>query len=89
MKKSNTSGMLLATAVASVFMAGPVLAAEGAAQEAKVSCTGINACKGQSECATASSSCKGQNACKGQGVITTTKKECTDKGGKVGPAPTM
>lgn len=87
---NNTSGVLLATAAAALFMSGNVMAAEqGTAQEAKVSCGGINACKGQSECATATSSCKGANACKGQGVVTTTKKECDEKGGKVVATPSM
>lgn len=49
-----------------------------------VKCSGINACKGQSACQTASSSCKGQNACKGQGwAEAATAAECTSKGGKV------
>ena len=79
-----SSGILLASAAAILFMNGPVMAAgQGAAQEAKIHCGGINACKGQSECMTATNSCKGQNACKGQGFISTTKKECMDKGGKV------
>lgn len=86
----NTSGVLLATAAAALFMSGTVVAAEkDAAQEAKVSCAGINACKGQSECKTATSSCGGQNACKGQGIKTTTKKECDEKGGKVQAKPAM
>lgn len=87
---TNTSGMLLATAVAALFMNGPVMAAEqGGAQEAKVHCGGINACKGQSECKTATNACKGQNSCKGKGFISTTEKECADKGGKVLAAPAM
>jgi hypothetical protein len=45
---------------------------------AEVTCTGANACKGQSSCKTAKSSCKGQNACKGQGFVTTGSTfECT------------
>lgn len=60
--------------------------AEGgnAAQEATVHCMGINACKGQSGCATASSSCKGQNSCKGQGWVEKTTAECETEGGTVG-----
>lgn len=86
----NTSGLLLATAAAALFMSGNVMAAEqGAAQEATVHCGGINACKGQSECKTAASACKGLNACKGQGFNTVSEKECTEKGGKVLPAPAM
>lgn len=87
---TNTSGLLLATAVAALFMNGPVMAEEqGAAQEAKVHCGGINACKGQSECKTANNACKGQNSCKGQGFLTTTEKECADKGGTVLETPPM
>ncbi|MEP7050904.1 MAG: hypothetical protein ABJB12_11140 [Pseudomonadota bacterium] len=45
-----------------------------------VKCEGGNACKGQSECATADgkSLCAGENACKGTGyVFTETAAECT------------
>ena len=82
---SNTSGVLLATAVAALFANAPVMAAEQSGQEAKVHCGGINACKGKSECATANNACKGANACKGQGFVTVSAKECTEKGGKVLP----
>lgn len=80
---TNTAGFLLATAVATMFMSSPVMAAESGAEEAKVHCGGINACKGKSECKTATNECKGQNACKGKGIVSTTEKECADKGGKV------
>jgi len=39
-------------------------------------CYGINACKGQSDCHTASTSCAGTNACKGQGIKKMTNVEC-------------
>lgn len=56
----------------------------GTAHAQSIKCAGINACKGQSSCQTASSSCKGQNACKGQGWTETgSAAECTNKGGKV------
>lgn len=45
-----------------------------------IKCEGGNACKGQSECATADgkSQCAGENACKGTGyVFTETAAECT------------
>ncbi len=79
------SGLFLATAAAALFATAPVLADshEGEAA-AGVKCSGVNACKGTSECATGSSSCKGQNACKGAGVTTkATKEECEGAGGKV------
>ena len=49
-----------------------------------VQCMGINACRGQSECKTATGACKGQNACKGQGWLAAKSAEdCADRGGKV------
>ena len=54
MTVKKTSGVLLATAAAALFMSGPVAAQEQAAtEEAKVHCGGITACKGQSDCKTA------------------------------------
>lgn len=52
--------------------------------EAKVACFGINACKGQSDCATPRNACKGMNSCKGQGFKYVSVKECEAQGGKVG-----
>jgi hypothetical protein len=74
------TGIFLAAAAAGLFAATP--AAMAAEQEGKVHCTGVNACKGTSECKTATNACKGQNACKGKGFISMTAKECADKGGK-------
>ncbi len=55
---------------------------EGAV-EVKVACFGINACKGQSDCATPNNACKGMNSCKGQGFKYVSLKECELQGGKV------
>jgi hypothetical protein len=75
-----TKRTIIATA-ASIFAAG---AFATSANAAGVKCSGLNACKGQSACKTASSSCKGQNACKGQGWTEAKDAgECTGKGGKV------
>jgi len=79
---ANTSGLLLATAVAALFVNSPVMAEESGAEEAKVHCVGINACKGHSDCKTATNECAGKNSCKGKGFVQTSKKECADKGGK-------
>lgn len=79
---ANTSGLLLATAVAALFVNSPVMAEESSAEEAKVHCVGINACKGHSDCKTATNECAGKNSCKGKGFVQTSKKECADKGGK-------
>jgi uncharacterized membrane protein len=81
---TKTKGMLIASAAAALFLAGAV---DARAEEKKgadqVTCSGINACKGQGACAGAGHSCGGQNACKGQGVVKTTAEECKSKGGKV------
>jgi len=50
-------GMAIATAVAGLFTAAATLPAVAAADEkGKVACQGINACKGQSDCKTATPS---------------------------------
>jgi len=79
-------GTNIALALAALLAAGgcggtsntdPTDAVEGAAV---IKCEGGNACKGQSECATADgkSSCAGENACRGTGyVFTQTEPECT------------
>ena len=81
---TKSKGMLIAGAAAALFLSGAVTArAEDKAAGEKVSCTGINACKGQGACAGAGHSCGGQNACKGKGVVKATAEECKAKGGKV------
>ncbi len=40
-------------------------------------CTGVNSCKGTSECKSAKNSCKGMNSCKGQGYVSMTKDACS------------
>jgi hypothetical protein len=86
MKKTATTGAILATAVALMFMANPGFAQEASptsSQQAKVKCVGANDCKGKSACKTATSPGPGQNSCKGQGLrMTSTEQECKDKGGK-------
>jgi hypothetical protein len=75
------TGLILATAAAGLFAAAP--AAHAAKHEGKVHCVGVNACKGKSDCKTASNACKGMNGCKGKGMQVMSEKECTDKGGKI------
>lgn len=84
-----TKGAILASAVATLFLATAAIAQEagtatsGATQApGSVKCVGANSCKGMSSCKTAQNDCKGQNACKGKGfVMTTTQEVCTQKGG--------
>ena len=84
MKMDSKSGATLAAAAATLFLAGAAISTSTPADAAQGKCMGVNACKGQSACKTASSSCKGQNACKGQGYSEVpTSADCTAKGGKV------
>jgi hypothetical protein len=80
-----SSGVVIAATAAALFLGGlGTVSVSKTASADEVKCTGINACKGQSACKTASSSCKGQNACKGQGWLpTASADECTSKGGQV------
>jgi hypothetical protein len=88
--KKGTKGALLASAVATLFIATAAMAQDSGAmssgssqgQPAKVKCLGANACKGHSECKSAQNDCKGQNACKGKGFLnTSSQEECAQKGG--------
>jgi hypothetical protein len=64
-------------------MATPVLANE-AGNSTQVKCMGINACKGQTKCKTATNACAGQNSCKGMGwLLSASADECVKQGGKV------
>jgi hypothetical protein len=84
-EKLKFTGLTLAAAVGLLFISQPVTAgpSQGQSQQTNVKCVGGNSCKGQSECATASSGCKGQNSCKGKGWITTSNtQECQQRGGK-------
>jgi hypothetical protein len=75
MKTTNKlGGAAVATAAALLFSTLTVSAAR--ADEAKMKCMGVNACKGQSACKSAQHACKGMNSCKGQGSVEMTKAEC-------------
>lgn len=84
MTRKKMTGLLLASTAAALFGTATVTAAaEGTASSAEVKCMGINACKGTSECATASNGCQGHNSCKGQGWVHASMEECDAQGGKV------
>jgi hypothetical protein len=81
---SRINKIAVATAAAAIFSTAVAPTVMAAKDEASVKCQGINSCKGQSKCKTATTACAGQNSCKGQGWLpTATAQECTDKGGKV------
>lgn len=70
----NLSGAAIASAAALLFSVASVGTAS--ADEAKMHCDGVNACKGQTSCKSARNSCKGHNSCKGQGFVEMTQKDC-------------
>jgi uncharacterized membrane protein len=78
--RKNTTGVALATAAAMLFGTALTTAASAAdeskADTAKIHCTGVNSCKGQSACKSANNACKGQNSCKGKGFLEMTKADC-------------
>ena len=80
-----TNGKVIAMTVVGLLLAAAprVGHADDKTKEAKVKCSGVNACKGKGGCATASNDCAGKNGCKGKGVMETTAKECKDKKGTV------
>jgi hypothetical protein len=74
MKTTKNAGAAIATAAALLF--GSLAATAAHADEAKIKCTGVNSCKGQSSCKSARNSCKGMNSCKGKGFLEMTKSDC-------------
>jgi uncharacterized membrane protein len=74
---ASAAALFASTAVAPVFAAED----QGSTQ---VKCMGINACKGQSKCQTATNACAGQNSCKGVGwLLSPSAEDCETQGGKV------
>ena len=80
--KKKMLGLTIATAAALAFATAP-LTSTMAQAATKVHCYGVNACKGKSQCKTATSECKGQNDCKGKGYLMKTAKQCKKLGGSV------
>jgi hypothetical protein len=84
MSSHKTAGVLLAATAAAVFSTANIAYAAGESMAtAQVKCSGVNSCKGMSECATAANSCKGHNSCKGKGWMHMSKADCEAKGGTV------
>ena len=84
MSSNFKSAIAMASAAAALFAMGAPLTVAHAADDMSVHCSGINSCKGTSDCKTAKNECKGQNSCKGMGWNTkASAKECTAAGGSV------
>ena len=79
------SHLTLASAAALfAFTNGAMMASAYTADQgtqAAAPCYGINSCKGQSDCKSASHACKGQNSCKGQGFKDLTAQQCSAQHG--------
>lgn len=80
--RKHVKGAIIAAAVGTLFLGGQAMAAEEGKSETEVKCYGVNSCKGQGQCATATHDCAGKNACKGKGWIKMSRAECEKKGGK-------
>ena len=87
----NKQSLSLGAAAVALVLSGLASAAEMPAgnmgksmSNDPVHCYGINSCKGQAECKTASNECKGQNSCKGHGFVSKTASECKAAGGTIG-----
>ncbi len=77
----NGAALSIAAAAAFYGMYKSVEAFAPEAEATQIACFGINACKGQTVCATASNACRGLNSCQGKGYLHATRDECADKGG--------
>lgn len=81
---TRTTTATLAAAAMALLAGGTISLTTTPAQADAVHCAGINSCKGQGSCKSASNACKGQNSCKGQGWIEQPSAEaCTGAGGTV------
>lgn len=74
----NAKSAVLAAAAAALFTAGVTAPDTASADhhEAKIHCEGVNGCKGQADCATASHDCSGKNSCKGKGWKSMAAEDC-------------
>lgn len=79
-KTKSHCGTALAITAASLLFAGCATQSGGSAT-ASVECSGVNSCKGQTQCKSESNDCKGMNSCKGKGWIKMSAAECKEKGG--------
>lgn len=84
MNTSLKTGLSIAATAAALFASAGFATVAHAADDGMVKCSGINSCKGTSDCKTAKSECKGHNSCKGQGWTSkASAAECTKAGGTV------
>ena len=75
MQINKLSNVAMAAAAAMFFTSG-FATVSVAADAATMHCSGVNSCKGMSECKSSKNSCKGMNSCKGQGWTSMSKADC-------------
>ncbi len=80
-KVANGAAISIAAAAAFYGMYKSVEAFAPKAEATQIACYGINACKGQTQCATAHNACPAQNSCRGMGFLYVPAAECSAKGG--------
>lgn len=78
---ANGAALSMAAAAAFYGMHKSVAVFAPKTEAGQIACYGINACKGQTACATAFNGCPGQNSCKGKGFLNVTPAECSERGG--------
>jgi len=83
MKINKSTGVALAIAAAGLFAVAPIVAHAGSGHD-KVHCYGVNKCKGNNDCKSASNACKGKSSCKGKGFVAMSESACDKIDGKVG-----
>lgn len=83
MQINKLSSAALAASAAMLFSSG-MATVSFAADAATVHCSGVNSCKGMSECKSAKNECKGMNSCKGMGWVSKSKADCAKDGGTAG-----
>jgi uncharacterized membrane protein len=82
---SKSTGAALAIAAASLVGCASYSASDKSASAANdVHCYGVNKCKGQNDCKTATNACKGHASCKGQGFVSMPASACDNVGGTTG-----
>lgn len=81
-------GIMIASAVASLFATSSFADDKAPKKDtkeaaAKISCAGVNECKGKGACGGPGHDCAGNNECKGKGWVSLSDKECKARGGTV------
>ena len=76
MSKNGKKGALIASAIAGLLVAAGTTTTSSADEAEKVSCYGVNKCKGTGACGGKGHSCAGENQCKGEGFLKIDQDTC-------------